>query len=40
MNGMASRTILTKTMAKEFWGLDSEPEGSNRTAAARKSAGR
>jgi hypothetical protein len=40
MNGMASRTILTNTMAKELRELDSEPEGRKTIAAARKSAGR
>jgi hypothetical protein len=38
---MASRTMLTKTIAREFRELlDSEPEGIKKRAAARKSAGR
>jgi hypothetical protein len=40
MNGMASSTMLTNTMAKELRELDSDPEGRKTMAAARKSAGR
>jgi hypothetical protein len=40
MKGIASSTMLTKTIAKELRVVDSAPEGRNTRAAARKSTGR